>query len=84
MVKHFGALLDNANKKTNIKSFINQDTMELDYLFKNSNDKLEKLTVIEAERQLALENLRKLTQELKDRRLNYDEEPKFNFFTKEI
>lgn len=68
--------------KTGIKLFINQNTNELEYLFKNSRNKLEGMTVIEAERRIALENLRKLTQELQDKRLQYDSEQKFNFFTK--
>ena len=65
-----------------IRHFINKNTNELEYLFKNSRNKLEGLTVIEAERQLALDNLRKLTQELKEGRLHYNNEPKLNFFTK--
>ena len=82
MVKQFGTLLfNNENNDNNIKSFVNQESLALDYLFKNSRDKLEKLTVIEAERRIALENLRKLTQELKDRRLNFDTDSKLNFFT---
>lgn len=66
----------------NIRKFINKDTKELEYLFKNSNKKLEGLTVIEAERRIALDNLRKLTQELKEGRLHYNNESKLNFFTK--
>ena len=62
----FGHLTSN-----NIKSYVNSNTLQLDYLFKNSTSDLEKLSVVQAERQIALENLRNLTKELQTKRLRY-------------
>ena len=44
----------------------------LDYLFGNSKKRLERMAVLEAERQMAFENLQKLTTELQTKRLRYN------------
>ena len=55
--------------------------MELNYLFKNSNKTLEAMTVVDAERRIALENLRKLTDELQTKRLRYNAKAFCKYFT---
>ena len=82
MLNTFGTLIKPKEKRYDIKAILNQNTMEIDYLFKNARNSLEKMTVIEAERQIALENLRKLTQELQDKRLEYNNKTKLNYFSK--
>ena len=82
MLNTFGTLIKPKEKHYDIKAILNQNTMEIDYLFKNARNSLEKMTVIEAERQIALENLRKLTQELQDKRLEYNNKAKLNYFSK--
>lgn len=78
-MKHaFGQLTENKN---NIISVVNKDTMQIDYLFKNSQSELEKMSVIYAERQIALENLRKLTSELQTKRLRYKAKSSCKYFT---
>lgn len=78
-MKHaFGQLTEN---KKNIISVVNKDTMQIDYLFKNSQSELEKMSVIYAERQIALENLRKLTSELQTKRLRYKAKSSCKYFT---
>ncbi len=76
---NFGTLTK--KEQNNIKPILNKDTLAIDYLFRNSQDKLEKMTVIAAEREIALNNLRNLTQELKNQRLAYSSDPKFRYFT---
>lgn len=75
----FGKLTE--NKKYDIKRILNKDTMNIDYLFENVQGGLEKLTVIQAERQIALENLRKLTNELQTKRLRYKAKSSCKYFT---
>ena len=53
----------------------------LDYLFKNSNKMLSKMTVIESERQIAYENLKKLTSQLQTKRLRYNAKAACDYFT---
>lgn len=57
----FGSLTLKQKKISDIKEILNNDNIDLDYLFKDSLKKLDGLSVIEAERQMALENLRTLT-----------------------
>ncbi len=77
---NFGTLTQ--KNKIDIKTFVDSETKDIDYLFKNSRNQLEKLTVIDAERQIALDNLRKLTEELQGKPLAYASNSKFTFFTK--
>lgn len=63
----FGSLTLKQKKINNIKEILNNDSIDLDYLFKDSLKKLDGLSVIEAERQMALENLRTLTTLLQKR-----------------
>ena len=78
----FGTLTKKKDSKYNIKHIVNKDSMELDYLFSNIHGQLEKMTVISAERQIALDNLRMLTQELQSKHLNYNSNEKLSYFTK--
>ena len=57
----FGSLTLKQKKISDIKEILNNDSIDLDYLFKDSLKKLDGLSVIEVERQMALENLRTLT-----------------------
>ena len=66
---------------TKIKRTINKETMHIDYLFQDSNGKLEQLSVIQAERQIALENLRNLTKELQTKRLRYKAKSSCKYFS---
>ena len=77
----FGTLIRKNEEKNNIKRILNQDNMELEFLFNNVYGQLEKMTVISAERQIALENLRALTQQLQDKRLEYNSKEKSKYFT---
>ena len=72
MAKSFCNLTTKNKKDYNIKRILNKDSMEINYLFENSKKTLEEMTVIEAERRIALENLRKLTSELQTKRLRYN------------
>ena len=69
LISNFGTLTKKKKKLYDITEILNAGKSELDSLFKNSELKLEKLTVIEAERQAALENLRTLTSILQTKRL---------------
>ena len=66
----FGSLTLKQKKLYEIKSILKYDNIDLDNLFKNSLNKLDSLSVIEAERKMALENLRNLTSQLRERSLN--------------
>ena len=77
----FGTLIRKNEEKNNIKRILNQDSVELEFLFNNVYGQLEKMTVISAERQIALENLRALTQQLQDKRLEYNSKEKSKYFT---
>ncbi len=82
MAMPFGTLTNsNKEEKYDIRKILNKDNMQLDYLFKNSLDNLEKLTVIQAERQIALENLRNLTTQLQTKRLRYNAKSACKYFT---
>ena len=76
-------IFGNLTKKTdcNIKRIVNKDTLQIDYLFKDSTGKLEQFSVIQAERQIALENLRKLTTELQTKSLRYKAKASCKYFT---
>ena len=67
--------------KYDIKRVLNEDTMHIDYLFKDSTGRLEQLSVVQAERQIALENLRTLTKELQTKRLRYNAKNSCKYFT---
>lgn len=77
----FGNLTRKNKQFYDIKKILDKDSMEIDYLFKNSQNSLERLTVIEAERRIALENLRKLTSELQTKRLRYNAKSSCKYFT---
>ena len=81
MTKNFCDLTTNNKNQLNIKRILNKDSMELNYLFKNSNKTLEAMTVVDAERRIALENLRKLTNELQTKRLRYNAKAFCKYFT---
>lgn len=81
MAKSFCNLTTKNKKDYNIKRILNKDSMEINYLFENSKKTLEEMTVIEAERRIALENLRKLTSELQTKRLRYNSKSFCKYFT---
>ena len=81
MTDLFCNLTTRNKKQLNIKRILNKDTMELNYLFKNSNKTLEAMTVVDAERRISLENLRKLTDELQTKRLRYNAKAFCKYFT---
>ena len=64
-----------------IKSFVNKNDLDLNYLFENFKGGLEKLSVIQAEREIALENLRNLTKELQTKRLLYKAKSSCKYFS---
>lgn len=68
-------------KKLNDFSFINKKSIELDWLFEDSMDKLNDFSVIEAERRMALENLRDLTKRLQNKRLQEKMKDKLRYFS---
>ena len=81
MTESFCNLTSKNREKKDIKRILNRDSFELNYLFQNSQKTLETMTVIEAERQIALENLRKLTEELQTKRLRYNAKSFCKYFT---
>ncbi len=81
MAKSFCNLTTKNKKNYNIKRILDKDSMEINYLFENSKKTLEEMTVIEAERKIALENLRKLTSELQTKRLRYNSKSFCKYFT---
>ena len=68
-------------KKLNDFSFLNKKSNELDWLFEDSLDKLDDFSVIEAERRLALENLRELTKRLQNKRLQEKMKNRLKYFS---
>lgn len=81
MTKSFCNLTVKNKRKYDIKRILDKDSMEINYLFQNSNKTLETMTVIDAERRIALENLRKLTDELQTKRLRYNAKSFCKYFT---
>ena len=81
MTKCFCNLTVKIKRKYDIKRTLDKDSMEINYLFQNSNKILETMTVIDAERRIALENLRKLTEELQTNRLRYNAKSFCKYFT---
>lgn len=81
MTKGFCNLTVKNKRKYDIKRILDKDSMEINYLFQNSNKTLETMTVIDAERRIALENLRKLTDELQTKRLRYNAKSFCKYFT---
>jgi hypothetical protein len=77
----FGSLTLKQKKLYEIKSILKNDNIDLDNLFKNSLNKLDSLSVIEAERKMALENLRNLTSQLRERSLNLKNNQNNEYFS---
>ena len=77
----FGNLTLKQKKLYDIGEILNKQDRDLDILFQNSMDKLEKLTVIDAERTAALENLRTLTTILQTKRLRSKIKSSNKYFT---
>ncbi len=77
----FGNLITKKNKLYDIEKILKNDDTALNILFQNSADKLEKLTVIESERKIALENLRNLTTILQTKRLRDKVKSSNKYFT---
>jgi hypothetical protein len=77
----FGNLTLKQKKLYDIGKILNKQDRDLDILFQNSMDKLEKLTVIDAERTAALENLRTLTTILQTKRLRSKVKSSNKYFT---
>ena len=77
----FGNLTLKQKKLYDIGKILNKQDRDLDILFQNSMDKLEKLTVIDAERTAALENLRTLTTILQTKRLRSKIKSSNKYFT---
>ena len=78
---NFGHLTNKKQKFYDITEILKKDSIVLDILFQNSTQQLEKLTVIEAERQYALENLRSLTTVLQTKRLRTKVKSTNKYFT---
>lgn len=77
----FGTLITKNKRKYDIKEILKNDTLNLEYLFQNSYNNMKEFEVIEAERKLALENLRKLTTELQTKRLRHKAKSSCKYFT---
>ena len=78
---NFGNLTLKQKKLNDISAILNNEDIALDFLFHNHLNKLEKLTVIEAERQAALDNLRVLTTQLQTKRLREKVKSGCRYFT---
>lgn len=77
----FGELTVKQNKIKFINDIAKNQDAALDVLFCNHLKKLEKLTVIQAEREAALNNLRMLTSQLQTKRLRNNVKSKNKYFT---
>ena len=77
----FGNLTLKQKKLYDISEILKKDDVDIDILFKNSLQKLEDMTVIEAERQAAIENLRTLTTKLQTKRLRNKVKENNKYFT---
>ncbi len=77
----FGNLTLKQKKLYDISEILKKDDVDIDILFKNSLQKLEDMTVIEAERQAAIENLRTLTTRLQTKRLRNKVKENNKYFT---
>ncbi len=75
---NFGLL---SKKPILLNNFQNSEKKEIDFLFKNSQKQLDSLNVFESDRQIALENLRKLIAQLQTKRLRLNIKSKSNYFT---
>ena len=81
LYSNFGKLTLKQKKLNDITSILASEDKELDILFQNHLHKLEKLTVIEAERKAALEKLRTLTVQLQTKRLRKNAKSSCKYFT---
>lgn len=77
----FGNLTLKQKKLYDINEILKKDDVDIDILFQNSLQKLEDMTVIEAERQAAIENLRTLTTRLQTKRLRNKVKENNKYFT---
>lgn len=77
----FGNLTLKQKKLYDISEILKKDDVDIDILFQNSLKKLEDMTVIEAERQAAIENLRTLTTRLQTKRLRNKVKENNKYFT---
>ena len=78
---NFGNLTVKQNKLDFINNIMKNQDAALDALFCNHLKTLEKLTVIQAEREAALNNLRALTTQLQIKRLRTNVKSKNKYFT---
>lgn len=76
----FGELITKY-KNYNIQNIASDDCDDLDMLFYNIPSALQKMTVIEAERRFALENLRTLTSLLQTKRLHLNIKKSMKYFS---
>lgn len=79
--KDFCRLTLKEKRLQNISEILNDESKSLDILFENHLSKLDKLTVIDAERKAALENLRVLTTQLQTKRLREKSKSSCRYFT---
>lgn len=79
--KYFGNLTLKEKKLYDINQILKKDDKEINALFNGISGKLEMLTVIEAEREEALQNLRLLTSLLQTKRLRNKVKSKIKYFT---
>ncbi len=77
----FGNLVSKKNENMDVRIILNRNTKELEYLFRNTNNEIEKLNITEAERRIALENLRTMTALLQTRRLRNKIKSSSKYFT---
>lgn len=77
----FGNLVSKKNENMDVRIILNRNTKELEYLFRNTNNEIEKLNIAEAERRIALENLRTMTALLQARRLRNKIKSSSKYFT---
>lgn len=78
---NFGNLTLKQKKLYDICKILKTNDFEIDVLFCNSINRLEEMTVIEAERKEALENLRVLTSILQTKRLRNKTKSCNKYFT---
>ena len=81
LYSNFQTLSLKQKKLYDIANILDNENIVLDKLFQNHLKKLESLTVIEAEREAALNNLRTLTTQLQTKRLRDKVKSNCRYFT---
>lgn len=79
--ENFVNINENMNEYFDVTEILKRDNLEIDYLFEEHEKSLRNFNIMEAERNMAMDNLRKLTTLLQTRRLRYKAREACKYFT---